>query len=444
MKKLLLLMALMLSFSFASYAEEASYTITFNDNGASDATNDITASAVLTYISEGSEYVSSASDISKVYKGKTGLKFSASKKNGSITLNLSEAGQVEATKVVVNAANWVSDKGAYDSASLKVNNLTAQKCSDEFANYTFAITPATKITSIKLDATKRLYVKSITVYYEDNGSTITKEPAGLAFTKEADTANLGEDFTAPELTNPNGLEVTYKSSNEAVATVATDGNVTILAAGTTTITATSAETEKFKAGEASYTLSVVDPNATEATFDFTKARAYGLTPQTGNTYETAVSSIEETPVTISFTGNFRQWTLTNGYELRMHKGSSMTFTVPDTYYITSIEFTGDALTKFTTDASAPYSYSTTNHTVTCSGTDVREVTLRDPSGTGDTQKINTITVHYGLDTTGIADIEAEENGVVEYFNLQGVRVDEPANGLYIRRAGNKVEKVIVR
>lgn len=46
--------------------------------------------------------------------------------------------------------------------------------------------------------------------------------------------------------------------------------------------------------------------------------------------------------------------------------------------------------------------------------------------------------------SGIADINAENNGEVEYFNLQGVRVAEPTNGLYLRRQGGKVEKVVIR
>lgn len=47
-------------------------------------------------------------------------------------------------------------------------------------------------------------------------------------------------------------------------------------------------------------------------------------------------------------------------------------------------------------------------------------------------------------TVGIDDIEAAENAPVEYFNLQGVRVANPENGLYLRRQGNKVTKVIVK
>ena len=47
--------------------------------------------------------------------------------------------------------------------------------------------------------------------------------------------------------------------------------------------------------------------------------------------------------------------------------------------------------------------------------------------------------------TGIEGVEVDAvNGVVEYFNLQGVKVEAPANGLYIRRQGAKVEKVIVK
>lgn len=52
----------------------------------------------------------------------------------------------------------------------------------------------------------------------------------------------------------------------------------------------------------------------------------------------------------------------------------------------------------------------------------------------------------GLDLSGIADIEADAaTGVAEYYNLQGVKVGNPAPGnVYIRRTGDKVEKVMLR
>ena len=46
--------------------------------------------------------------------------------------------------------------------------------------------------------------------------------------------------------------------------------------------------------------------------------------------------------------------------------------------------------------------------------------------------------------TGVDEVGVDENAPVEYYNLQGVRVENPANGLYIKRQGSKVEKVLVR
>lgn len=48
------------------------------------------------------------------------------------------------------------------------------------------------------------------------------------------------------------------------------------------------------------------------------------------------------------------------------------------------------------------------------------------------------------EATGIDAVIADENAPVEYFNLQGIRVNEPATGLYIRRQGNAVSKVMVK
>ncbi|MDE6197957.1 MAG: hypothetical protein K2F91_08865, partial [Muribaculaceae bacterium] len=49
-----------------------------------------------------------------------------------------------------------------------------------------------------------------------------------------------------------------------------------------------------------------------------------------------------------------------------------------------------------------------------------------------------------LSAAGIENVTTENNAPVEYFNLQGVRVANPENGLYIRRQGNKVSKVLVK
>lgn len=62
-----------------------------------------------------------------------------------------------------------------------------------------------------------------------------------------------------------------------------------------------------------------------------------------------------------------------------------------------------------------------------------------------TVQINTIDVTCQNKLSGVENV-AEENtdAPVEYYNLQGVRVINPENGLYIRRQGNNVTKVIIR
>lgn len=47
-------------------------------------------------------------------------------------------------------------------------------------------------------------------------------------------------------------------------------------------------------------------------------------------------------------------------------------------------------------------------------------------------------------SSGVEDVMAEDaDAPVEWFNLQGIRVANPENGIYIRRQGSKVEKVVL-
>lgn len=90
-----------------------------------------------------------------------------------------------------------------------------------------------------------------------------KAEAGIAYATTSYEATLGESFTAPTLTNPNNLTVEYSSSNTAAATVnASTGAVTLVAGGITTITATFAGNDDYNEATASYTLTIIDPDAT--------------------------------------------------------------------------------------------------------------------------------------------------------------------------------------
>ena len=85
-----------------------------------------------------------------------------------------------------------------------------------------------------------------------------KQNATVAFGIDSDVAVLGTAYTAPTATTtPAGLEVTYTSSDETVATVNENGEVTLQGEGTTTITATVVGNDMYNGGAtASYTLTV--------------------------------------------------------------------------------------------------------------------------------------------------------------------------------------------
>ena len=84
-----------------------------------------------------------------------------------------------------------------------------------------------------------------------------KAEPNLTYANAAVSAVRGEAFTAPVLTNPNNLTVVYTSSDKTVATVDSEsGEVTLLKAGETTITASFAGNADYKEGSASYTLTV--------------------------------------------------------------------------------------------------------------------------------------------------------------------------------------------
>ena len=111
-------------------------------------------------------------------------------------------------------------------------------------------------------ASSAMYLSEVKITWSAEASGVTpKSERELAFSPSSVTATLGDDFTEPTL---NGVktDVTYTSSNTAVATVdPSTGAVELLAAGTTTITASAPETDEYNAGSAKYTLTVKEPQS---------------------------------------------------------------------------------------------------------------------------------------------------------------------------------------
>ena len=112
-------------------------------------------------------------------------------------------------------------------------------------------------------------IQKITVTYQKAVGEVILESRDLKFSSSEVSATMGQAFTAPTLSGVT-LDVKYTSSNTDVATVdATTGVVTLVAVGTTTITASAPATAEYEAGDATYTLTVAEASSGPAQYTYT-------------------------------------------------------------------------------------------------------------------------------------------------------------------------------
>lgn len=182
----------------------------------------------------------------------------------------------ETTEITVDGVTLLGEQGSHVNTSARVysgtwrvykgNNMSFTTQNNEsitsivFSNGTIPNWNGNQnqvlFENIQVSSTQK--INSITVTIEDVSSEL-KDPK-CTFSAESATYTLGEAFSAPNFTTVSDGEITYKSSNPEIATVDNSGNITAIAAGTTTITASVATTDIYAAGSASYTLTVVDPS----------------------------------------------------------------------------------------------------------------------------------------------------------------------------------------
>ncbi len=202
---------------------------------------------------------------------------------------------------------------------------------------------------------------------------------------------------------------------------------------------------------ADYTIKVVAPiTGTEAMFNFVEPAT--LDPATevssnSNSPEHPLDGVTFTSngIEVTATGGTsvpRIWACYNhGNEYRLYNGATLTVAGANAeILITSIEFAGDQLTAIQPNAEGSSSSYTWTDAEGLNKVEFPIVT----KGSYKRADITTIKVTFKK-TSGIADVEIDANAPVEYFNLQGVRIEgELTPGLYIRRQGNAAAKVLVR
>lgn len=202
--------------------------------------------------------------------------------------------------------------------------------------------------------------------YYDASYTLTYEKVKLATTLTLDeglktTGEIGETLDCPAWTLKagenvlSGKTVVLTSDNKDVVKV--DGNqLKLVAAGSAKITLSFNSDDDYLSSNVSYKLTVVDPNALEVTFDFSKPADYGdyEAPETSGsaTYLEEGETLTSGVVTITNVQN--GWTIRNDglkstnksrfhmynktIQFRTYKNAVLTLSVADGYVITGFVY----------------------------------------------------------------------------------------------------------
>lgn len=202
---------------------------------------------------DGNNYIQLKYDKSK-YVGIVTTKGEKRLKSIKLAWN-SQAGSKAQVQIYGKSTAYSSSEDLYSSSDSKrgtsIATLTKSNASAEISgDYAYiGIVVAEKATTA--------YLESISLEWEGDEVVTLKDPQ-LAYSAATASAVLGSSFTAPTLSYESGFkgDVTYTSSNTAVATIGAEGVVTPLSVGKTTITATFSGDNEYNASSASFVLTV--------------------------------------------------------------------------------------------------------------------------------------------------------------------------------------------
>ncbi len=334
------------------------------------------------------------------------------------------------------------------------------------------------------DPTGTQVISQIEVTYEASN---LKE-AGLRWSAKEFTAYINGDNSYPTLSKTTTAAVDYISENEDVATVdAATGAITLHNPGVTTIIAGCDAADGYDWGEASYTLTVKREGEKTAYYDFTAFTIddnkvgymtnYPDIPYNGNTtvwwttneseegsyaagsqFKPLTIKQDNTEITFKWDGksghgNLRATTSSKQNNLQLGNGTAMVIRPTEegaTLYDVILDINKNYTSKW--ESTAPNMVSNAagkiyadeeTYTVTWTPTESTSESYIDCEGGA---YITGIYVNFCLKTgTGVAAVGADDtNAPEEFYNLQGMKVEHPAAGIYIVRKGSKVYKRLVK
>ena len=348
------------------------------------------------------------------------------------TITITPASQIPANsyyKITINWSGSTSNNYGLDTKYIKFYQKASTDPSSEvaFSNETPSITFPAQKTYSQEATTAEGYTGTVTYEITDNtagatidGATVTvaqagsvtvkatapavtgfakseatytltvtdsRTSAGLAYAEDAQTVTVGEVLSAPALTNPHSLAVIYSSSDEDIATIDASGNVTGVAVGSATITASFGGNDDYAAGNASYVVTVKKAVgvAADGVFDFSYEDEIdygtGLQPSTNDIKVQTDFVAGNVTLTVepTATNKYFRWYTGNPPTLRLYTDTKMTIAVPNGYAITKIDFTGTQNLNSVTVSDGNYTAASGNKSATWTGLSQSVTFTRDSS-----------------------------------------------------------------
>ena len=306
------------------------------------------------------------------------------------------------------------------SLTISAESATVGEISNTGNDYSCTLTVASGTTSVTItfgnSTSKNVRLDNIKFF-----TGTAKKAAGLSWGTASREVTIGSDSNSfPTLSNDNNLSVTYTSSDPSVATIASDGTVTLVAAGKTNITASFAGNDEYEAGEVTYALTVKEAstvdisNTPETAYSVAKAIEL-ITANEGLDTKVYVKGKIASITEVSTKYGNATYTISDDGE------TTTTITVYRGYYIGSEKFTAEDQIKVG-DEVIVYGklvlYNSTN-------------------------EINSGSSIYSINgsTTGISKVTADSaDADAPVYNLAGQRVGKNAKGVLIKNGKKYVVK----
>lgn len=443
-----------LALANASRAEMRSFTITFGAQTSS--TKALDNSDFLTAVKSGRSYIADVSGVVNAFPEVESVKLSSSKNNGSFELTLTPEASIIAEYYEIAAARYNNQRDA--DASLTLNGLNVAVTSTDFDTIRIEAGPDVqpqRVSSLAVSASKRLYLRSITVFYDSANGSVPEESAAASapqFLPAGGAVAVGELISVWSATPDAEIRYTTDGSDPTEESTLYTAPFSLPKSTLVKACAYAAGLAPSPVTEASFTVTAPQADVV-AHFDFGSPESLNpavTTPAVKEWVDLDCRSFTDSGAAVCFhaTGDGNTHVrLYNSYDagcdLRLYDGETMTVaTLDPAAQIKSIDF--EVSLSGTYDISLisePGEYDLVMRRWTPAENEItREVTFMSVTQS----RIRSMSVQLAR-TTGVRELDYRTGDHAVYYNARGLRMSKrPEPGFYIRVTPEGASKVIIR